>query len=65
MKLYEMNEAAALKPAVSGDTLDLSQHSSDREERKGGREKVKKQRTYTDKSVRFQLCSSYPEQPTS
>lgn len=33
--------------------------------REGGREKVKKQRTNTDKSVRFQLCSSYPEKPTS
>lgn len=30
MKLRGMNEAAAPKPAESGDTLDPSQHSGDR-----------------------------------
>lgn len=61
MKLEEMNEAAAPKPAESGDTLDPSQHSGDRgrEGVCGGGEKVKKQRTNTDTSVRFHLCSSY------
>lgn len=55
-----MNEAAAPKPAESGDTLDPSQHSGDRgregAEWEGG---VKKQRTNTETSVSFHLCSSY------
>lgn len=55
-----MNEAAALKPAESGDTVDPSQHSDDREWEGGEGEKVKKQRPNTDKSVRFHLCNSYP-----